>query len=115
MIFDKRKLEKYKLNGDYINILLKEDKIHERFMSHKWLVESLPKQAIYNEMYGDLLGLIKPKKNLDVGGGFCLISEILITNHEYHLLDIMAHDDHDLIVEMENKLNKKFWINKRLV
>ena len=112
MIFTKEKLEKYILDGDVLCNLLNEYNDDKMFTSHKWLLESLPKRAIYSEIYGDLLNLKETKKILDVGGGFCSLSKILINNHNYHLLDIMAHDDHNLIRNMERDLNKDFWINK---
>ena len=91
MIFTKKELNKYILEGDVIKNLL--DNNSGMFASHKWLMDSLPKRAVYNSLYGDLLKIKSSKRILDVGGGFCSLSNILINNHNYQLLDIMAHDN----------------------
>jgi len=91
MIFTKKELDKYILEGDIIGSLLYDN--DNMFMSHKWLANSLPKRAIYNTLYGDLLKSKTSKKILDVGGGFCSLTDILVEKHDYYLLDIMAHDE----------------------
>lgn len=102
MIFTEKELEKYMEKGDVINNLL--DSTDCCFTSHKWLTESLPKRAIYYSLYGDLFTTSNKKKILDVGGGFSSLSRILIDKHDYHLLDIMAHDS---TVGLENFFIKK--------
>lgn len=111
MIISKKQLDKYKLTGDIINKLLKNDPSCDLFISHKWLLNSLPKRCIYYEIYGDLLKSKKPKKILDVGGGFCAISKILLEKHNYQLLDIMAHDKHNFNYLNYLKYDMDFWIN----
>ena len=91
MIFTKKELDKYILEGDIIGSLLYDN--DNMFTSHKWLVNSLPKRAIYNILYGDLLESKTSKKILDIGGGFCSLTNILVEKHDYYLLDIMAHDE----------------------
>jgi len=91
MIFTNKELKEYIAQGDIIGKLLgSNDNVFE---SHRWPLDSLPKRAIYDNLYGDLLKADSPKRILDVGGGFCSLSKILIDRHDYHLLDIMAHDD----------------------
>jgi len=91
MRFTDKELKEYIAQGDIIGKLLgSNDNVFE---SHRWLLDSLPKRAIYDNLYGDLLKADSPKRILDVGGGFCSLSKILIDRHDYHLLDIMAHDD----------------------
>jgi len=91
MIFTNKELKEYIAQGDTIGKLL--GSADNAFASHRWLLDSLPKRAIYDNLYGDLLKADSPKRILDVGGGFCSLSKILIDRHDYHLLDIMAHDD----------------------
>lgn len=104
MIFTDKELKEYVVKGDTINSLL--DNTGKSFMSHRWLVDSLPKRAIYDNLYGDLLQKKRSRKILDVGGGFCSLSKILITHHDYQLLDIMAHDD---VSTLGNFLIRKDW------
>jgi len=106
MIFNKEKLENYILKGDVISDLLAKNKSDAAFTSRKWLDHSLPKRAIYDNLYGDLLKMKSSKKILDVGGGFCSLSDILVNNHDYHLLDIMAHDD---VSSLGDFLIRKDW------
>jgi hypothetical protein len=113
MIFTKEKLNNYISNGDSVLALLNSAYVEDvSFISHKWMLDSLPKRAIYNEVYGDLLLSKGSKKILDVGGGYCALTRFLIGNHDYHLLDIMAHDNHNKLRDIESGLNKKFWIDQ---
>lgn len=91
MIFTDKEVKDYMDKDDIISKLLDND--NNTFTSHKWLLDSPPKRAIYDNLYGDLLKTNSSKRILDVGGGFCSLSKILIEHHDYHLLDIMAHDN----------------------
>jgi hypothetical protein len=113
MIFDKEQLDKYISDGDIIGNMLDDYTSDIILTSHRWLLESLPKRAIYYELYGDLiLESTKGKKILDVGGGYCSLSNILIKNNDYKLLDLIAHDNHLVLRHIENDLGRSFWINK---
>jgi len=82
------------------------------FVSHKWLVDSLPKRMIYWRLYGDLLQqTAEPLQILDVGGGYCSLSRLLLQKHKYTLLDIMVHDDHTDVEALEKSLGEDFWVN----
>ncbi len=82
------------------------------FTSHRWLLESTPKRMIYHYMYGDLLKPSKASRRiLDVGGGYCALSRPMLKYHQYTLLDIMAHDDHEAIRTVENSVGRCFWEN----
>jgi hypothetical protein len=84
----------------------------DKFTSHRWLVDSLPKRMISYHMYGDLLNNKgEYKKVLDVGGGYTALSRLLIESYDYTLLDIMTHDDHQVLLNMERSLGKRFWEN----
>lgn len=67
---------------------------------------------IYSHLYGDLL---KPRglrrSILDVGGGFTALSRLLIRQHNYHLMDILAHDPPEMLRSVEGHLGQAFWIS----
>ena len=113
ILFNKNLLNEY-IKNDIIfdQLALNAMKIDKTFASHKWLLDSPPKRMIFNHVYKDLLNLNgQPKKILDVGGGYSSLSRLLIKNNNYELLDIMAHDSHDLLFSLENSLKNNFWIN----
>jgi hypothetical protein len=84
----------------------------DRFTSNRWLKESLPKRLIFYHMYGDLLeGSSFSKKILDIGGGFTSLTRMMMARHDYRLLDIMAHDDHGWVLDVEKTSGNAFWIN----
>jgi hypothetical protein len=84
----------------------------DSFVSHRWLVDSLPKRMIYWHLYGDLIQqATEPQRILDVGGGYCALSRLLVQKHDYTLLDIMAHDDQKEVEALEKGLKKSFWVN----
>lgn len=112
MFFTKELLVRYQKN-DYILDLLNRDGFNkdDAFESHRWLLASLPKRMIYAYMYGDML--LKNQKKysiLDVGGGYSALSRILLDFHDYHLLDIMAHDNHEKVAGIPMSVNKSFWL-----
>jgi len=87
--------------------------IDKQFTAHKWLAESLQKRMIFFYIYGDILKKnIKKKKILDVGGGYSALTRLILKNHCYTLLDIMAHDDHGLLKKLQKDIRKEFWVNK---
>lgn len=103
-LYTKLDREGYLSRGDWVFDLLSSfPQLGSEFASHKWLLNSPEKRSIYEIIYGDLISK-GGKKILDVGGGFCSISNILIKKNDYQLLDIMAHDDTEL-------LKDAFWIN----
>lgn len=107
-IYTKKDLDEY-LKNDYILEKLKSYKEFDDFTSQQWLLDMPAKRMIYHDIYGDLLAK-KNKKILDVGGGFCGLSKILMENHKYTLVDTMVHDDHDKIRATESQ-GDPFWAN----
>jgi hypothetical protein len=82
------------------------------FTSHKWLLESLPKRMIYFYMYEELIsGSGKIRTVLDIGGGYTSLTRLMMQNCSYTLLDIMAHDSHELLNVTQKSLNQNFWVN----
>lgn len=113
ILFTEEMLKEYGQN-DHINELLKSSTLpqDQHLSSHKWLMESMSKRMIFESMYGDLLNNTSDRKKiLDVGGGYSSLSRLLLNNHDYSVLDIMAHDDHSIMKKVENDLGVDFWIN----
>jgi hypothetical protein len=108
---DVDKRDNYLNSGDSILSLLgKTLGSDPLFVSHQWLINSPEKRMIYSHMYGDVLAG-KRGSTLDVGGGFCSITNKMISNGNYYLLDIMAHDNHEDLRNIEKNCGKNFWIN----
>ena len=73
------------------------------YTTHRWLVDSPPKRMIFGDLYGDLLdstGL----RVLDVGGGYSSLGRALAGRHDYHIVDIMAHDAHGPFAALSDAL-----------
>jgi len=105
-IYEKTDLDAY-MKEDYILDLLNKYKDDKGFVSHKWLQDFPPKRMIYADVYGDLLRS-SGKRVLDIGGGFSGVTREFLHNHEYTLVDIMAHDDHKKINKISSE-NNNFW------
>lgn len=112
--FTKDLLEDYAKNDHIGNLLAGVSNDDDQlFISHRWLLDSLPKRMIFQYMYGDLLS--KESSNLkiiDVGGGYTALTKLLLKNHSYTLVDIMSHDNHQQFLQAQKKLNGNFWIGK---
>ncbi|MAG24589.1 hypothetical protein CMI47_03320 [Candidatus Pacearchaeota archaeon] len=108
-----KKKEEYLKEHDIINTMLEDDNYDEKiFATHKWLLESVEKRMIYWNIYKDLLFLNNGRSSiLDVGGGFSSLTKKMLKHNDYHLLDIMAHDDIERIYEIESKHGVNFFIN----
>jgi hypothetical protein len=87
----------------FLDAYLQEDKVQEwlnRFsvgadeeiVYQKWLRQSIPKRAIFEHLYGDLLQCEDSQRVLDVGGGVTSLSVTLAERHRYSLVDILAHE-----------------------
>ncbi|MEM9404634.1 MAG: class I SAM-dependent methyltransferase [Acidobacteriota bacterium] len=64
------------------------------YTTHKWLLDSLPKRMIFADLYGDLLDC-RGLRVLDIGGGYSSLGRALAERHDYTLVEIMAHDEHE--------------------
>ena len=113
ILFDKQLQEEYKKNDTLLSLLNSIEQPEDRqFTSHRWLIESLPKRLIFWHMYSDLLRPTKERgKILDVGGGYTALTRLLLQYQDYRTLDIMAHDDHELLKCLQASLSNKFWLN----
>lgn len=100
--------------NDIISEMLKESSCDGdfQFISHRWLNDSLPKRVMFFHLYGDIMtGGKESCRILDVGGGYSALTRLMVQHHEYTLLDIMTHDDHELLNTIERNIGKTFWIN----
>ena len=80
------------------------------FASQRWLLESLSKRMIYYHLYGDLLHpSAESKRVLDVGGGYTALTRQLVAQHDYTLLDLLAHDSAAVLQRVEGVLGRCFW------
>lgn len=82
------------MHDDVINKLLDTESAtdHEKLICQKWLRDSAPKRMVFNRLYGDLLRQQTGLRVLDIGGGITAFTDILAKRHEYHLIDLLAHD-----------------------
>ena len=111
MLFNTTRLEEYKDHDMILLSLTSNSQADDaNFASQRWLLESLPKRMIYAHMYGDLLQEETPgQKVLDVGGGYTALTRLLVQQHDYTLLDIMAHDSATALRQIETSIAKNFW------
>ena len=75
---------------------------------HSWLSSSLPKRFIFNHFYGEFLSGGSRKSILDIGGGLTGFTRQLARDHDYTLVDIMAHDDKTLGRSLEKSVGREF-------
>ena len=102
------------LRDDPILPLLTEaaEPVDAGFASHRWLLDSPAKRLIYHAAYGDLLRPVARRlRLLDVGGGYCALTRLLVTHHDYTLVDLMVHDRHADLRAVEASLGGHFWTN----
>jgi len=82
------------------------------FISHKWLLDAMPKRLVYWDVYGDLLQADAVRRRiLDIGGGYCSLTRTLVRQHDYQLMDIMSHDDHGGFQSLIDSIGTPFWID----
>jgi hypothetical protein len=113
VVFDAIRQAEYQTH-DHILLWLREimQPGDETFASHRWLQDSLPKRMIYAYLYSDLLEHQCPRRRvLDVGGGFTALTRRLNRQHDYWLMDILAHDPPEAMRRAEMQLGRAFWIN----
>jgi hypothetical protein len=111
--FDSHLLDAY-LRDDPVRRLLEEvaQPTDAGFASHRWLLDSPAKRLTYQACYGDLLRPAESRKRLlDVGGGYCALTRLLVRYHDYTLVDLMVHDRHEDMRAVEAALGVQFWRN----
>ena len=111
LLFNEPLLEEYGRNDRTLRLLEEARQAgDEAFSSHRWLVDSLPKRMIYWRMYGDLLeGTKGSRRILDVGGGYCSLTRLLLKHHDYTLLDTIDNDDAGALRAIERSAGRRFW------
>lgn len=86
---------------------------YKTFATHEWLLSIPAKRLIYQDVYGELLNT-KGKSILDIGGGFSGLTTVLSANHDYTLVDIMAHNHEEmnkLAKDLHMEWVKEDWFN----
>ena len=111
-LLSRERLSEY-LRDDWIGTALAaaERSGDSAFAAHRWLIESAPKRLMYHAVYGDLLAPdARPRRILDVGGGFCSLTRTLLGRHDYHLMEISAHDVATALRAEEDEVGRSFWL-----
>jgi trans-aconitate methyltransferase len=91
------------LKDDYILALLEAHPEDAQFASHRWLLTMPAKRMIWADVYGALL-TAPPMRILDVGGGFSALTRELKKQHDYTLLETLAHDASEVLKQIESDI-----------
>lgn len=112
-LFTAAQLERYRAQDETLRLIeTTRQEGDDRFSSHRWLKESLPKRMIYWRMYGDLLEGGDRRRVLDVGGGYCSLTRVLAGRHDYTLLDTLDNDDPGALRDFERSAGRGFWVQE---
>lgn len=84
-------LEKFCADDSILRRLDACDPVYETLTCQQWLRNTPAKRYIFETLYGDLLQS-GGKHILDVGGGLTGFTPVLASQHEYTLVELMAHD-----------------------
>ena len=74
----------------------------------KWLRDTPPKRYIFEAMYGELFSSSQRLRVLDIGGGLTGLTPALASQHDYTLVDLLAHDSVDVATEMMRRVGRDF-------
>ena len=97
------------LKDDVVAKKLKEINVSgdDELTCQQWLINSEAKRMIFKELYWDIInstGL----KILDIGGGLTSFTRQFARNHDYTLVDLLAHDDEIKAKSFANEAKKDF-------
>ena len=82
---------------------------HEQWVCQRWLRQTPAKRFIFHHMYGDLLAPdARGMRVLDVGGGLTAFTAELARRHDYCLIELLAHDDADMVATMHANAGRAF-------
>ncbi len=118
IVYTKKMLSDYLENDWILELLLNSETDADRQVrTHQWLKEMDNKRLVVSQVYEDLLcsedtARSKKKIVLDVGGGYTALTGKMLANHDYHLLDFIAHGGQETIRKAEKDCGKKFWIDE---
>lgn len=74
-----------------------------------WLRGSSPKRAIFAELYAPLLDSDGPSlRVLDIGGGLTGFTRVFAERHDYHLVDLLVHDERDHADRLQAAVGRDF-------
>jgi hypothetical protein len=77
-----------------------------------WLSASLPKRAVFAELYGDIIASQGRRRVLDVGGGVSSLTPKLSRACRYTLIDILAHGGLEELRGWEAECDRKILIEE---
>lgn len=111
-VYDAAMLESF-ARDDWIAPLLESSPPEDAALTcHRWLKDSPAKRMIFADLYGDLLRGDRRLRVLDIGGGLTGLTRLLAARHDYHLVDIMAHDSAAQVEALLGALPQKIWAGK---
>jgi len=108
--YNRETLNLYSKN-DWVNKNIHEKKEYDIFSSQKWLKEIPEHRFMCSDIYQKFL-TEKYYKILDIGGGFNYITEKLIQNNSYTLVDLMNRDNtvtHKQYINNLERIHYKFF------
>ena len=79
----------------------------EAMTCHRWLAESPAKRLLFDALYSDLLKG-SGRRILDVGGGLTGLTRRLLRQHDYQLVDLLAHDNISVHNRFRSSIDKAF-------
>ena len=107
--YNREQLNLY-LKNDWVYKFIQDNKEYDIFSSQKWLKEIPEHRFMYSDIYQEFL-TGKYNKILDIGGGFNCITEKLLQNNSYTLVDIMNRDNtitHKQYIDILERKTYKF-------
>ena len=107
--YNREQLNLY-LKNDWVYKFIQGKKDYDIFSSQKWLKEIPEHRFMYSDIYQEFL-TGKYYKILDIGGGFNYITEKLLQNNSYTLVDIMNRDNtiaHKQYINIVERITYKF-------
>lgn len=109
-LFNEEMLVSFERNDCILPLLKESPKEASRFVTHQWLESSLPKRLIFCHVYQDILrGHLRDRSILDIGGGYSAVTDSLVQQCRYSLVDLMAHDGLPAVHAREKALGLNFW------
>ena len=78
----------------------------ESLVCQQWLRQTPAKRCIYEKLYGDLFRLSERRRVLDVGGGLTSLTRQLAHQHDYELVDLLAHDNRAAVDRLAEQVGR---------
>ena len=100
--YQENDLQAYLKNDWILDLLIEEEYEEEKeIRTNVWMKTMENKRMVYADVYGDILKDEGEKgkkiRILDVGGGFCALTKLLVKNADYTLVDFFAHGGNEYV------------------